>query len=101
MLQLFAGHGSGDGDAGWLCLDQLGNRLRRLRHEARSATMRPVPWLEGTAMVLCDVLDHHTIEPYRIRPRAMLKKQIARLERLGFEAKMATELEFFPVREKL
>jgi len=23
-------------------------------------TLRPVPWLEGTAMVLCDVLDHQT-----------------------------------------
>src|SRR3546814_34071 len=23
------------------------------------ATMRLTPWLEGTAMVLCDVLDHH------------------------------------------
>lgn len=58
-------------------------------------TIRPVPWLEGTAMVLCDVLDHHTYEPVSHSPRAILKKQIARLEALGFEAKMATELEFF------
>ena len=59
------------------------------------ATLRPVPWLEGTAMVLCDVLDHHTHKPVPHSPRAILKKQIARLEALGFEAKMATELEFF------
>ena len=26
------------------------------------STLRPVPWLEGTVMVLCDVLDHHTHE---------------------------------------
>lgn len=58
-------------------------------------TIRPVPWLEGTAMVLCDVLDHHTHEAVTHSPRAILKKQIARLEALGFEAKMATELEFF------
>ena len=58
-------------------------------------TLRPVPWLEGTAMVLCDVLDHHTHQPVPHSPRAILKKQIARLEALGFEAKMATELEFF------
>jgi glutamine synthetase len=58
-------------------------------------TLRPVPWLEGTAMVLCDVLDHHTYEPVPHSPRAILKKQIARLEALGYEAKMATELEFF------
>ncbi|UWR10808.1 glutamine synthetase family protein [Sulfitobacter mediterraneus] len=59
------------------------------------ATIRPVPWLEGTAMVLCDVLDHHTHEPVPHSPRAILKKQIARLEALGFDAMMATELEFF------
>uniref|UniRef100_UPI0040471627 glutamine synthetase family protein n=2 Tax=Yoonia sp. TaxID=2212373 RepID=UPI0040471627 len=58
------------------------------------ATLRPVPWLEGTAMVLCDVLDHHGA-PVSHSPRAILKKQIKRLEALGFEAKMATELEFF------
>jgi len=58
-------------------------------------TIRPVPWLEGTALVLCDVLDHHTHKPVPHDPRAMLKKQIARLDAMGFEAKMATELEFF------
>ncbi|GFE64163.1 glutamine synthetase family protein [Litoreibacter roseus] len=58
-------------------------------------TIRPVPWLEGTAMVLCDVLDHHTHDPVPHAPRAVLKKQIARLEALGFTAMMATELEFF------
>lgn len=58
-------------------------------------TIRLVPWLEGTAMVLCDVLDHHTHEPVPHSPRAVLKKQIARLDALGFDAMMATELEFF------
>lgn len=57
-------------------------------------TIRPVPWLEGTAMVLCDILDHHGA-PVSHSPRAMLKKQIARLKELGFDAMMATELEFF------
>ncbi|MEH6522663.1 glutamine synthetase family protein [Sulfitobacter sp.] len=59
------------------------------------ATIRPVPWLEGTALVLCDILDHHNHLPVPHSPRAILKKQISRLEALGFEAKMATELEFF------
>lgn len=58
-------------------------------------TLRTVPWLEGTAMVLCDILDHHHHQPITHSPRAILKKQIARLEALGFTAKMATELEFF------
>jgi len=29
-------------------------------------TLRPVPWLEGTAMVLCDVLDHHRYSKVRL-----------------------------------
>lgn len=59
------------------------------------STLRLVPWLEGTALVLCDVLDHHTHEEIPHSPRAVLKKQIARLNELGFEAMTATELEFF------
>lgn len=59
------------------------------------STLRPVPWLEGTAMVLCDILDHHTHAPVPHSPRAILKAQIARMEALGFTPKMATELEFF------
>ncbi|MEO0380443.1 MAG: glutamine synthetase family protein [Pseudomonadota bacterium] len=58
-------------------------------------TIRPVPWLEGTALVLCDVLDHHTHAEVPHSPRAVLKRQIARLKALGFDAMMATELEFF------
>jgi len=59
------------------------------------STIRLTPWLEGTAMVLCDILDHHTHAPVPHDPRAMLKKQVARLKELGFDAMMATELEFF------
>ncbi|MEH6831686.1 MAG: glutamine synthetase family protein [Sulfitobacter sp.] len=59
------------------------------------STIRLVSWLEGTALVLCDVLDHHTHEAVPHSPRAILKKQIKRLEALGYDAKMATELEFF------
>ncbi|WP_306043682.1 glutamine synthetase family protein [Mameliella sp. MMSF_3455] len=58
-------------------------------------TLRPMPWLEGTVMVLCDVLDHHTHEEVPHSPRAMLKKMVARAEAMGFTPMMATELEFF------
>ncbi|MBM1816026.1 glutamine synthetase family protein [Pseudosulfitobacter pseudonitzschiae] len=64
-------------------------------------TLRVLPWLEGTALVLCDVLDHHTHAPVPHDPRAILKKQVARLRDLGFEAKMATELEFFLFEKSL
>jgi len=58
-------------------------------------TLRPVPWLEGTVMVLCDVLDHRTHKEVPHSPRAVLKKQIKRLTEMGYDAMMATELEFF------
>jgi len=59
------------------------------------ATLRLTPWLEGTALVLCDVQDHATHAEVAHSPRAMLKQQIARLEKLGLTPMMATELEFF------
>ena len=59
------------------------------------STLRLVPWLEGTAMVLCDVLDHHSHEEIPHSPRAILKKQVRRLEAMGYSPMMATELEFF------
>ncbi|MGY9046014.1 MAG: glutamine synthetase family protein, partial [Rhodobacterales bacterium] len=65
------------------------------------STLRPVPWLAGTAMVLCDILDHHHHQPVPHSPRAILKKQIARLAELGFDAMMATELEFFLFEKSL
>ena len=58
-------------------------------------TLRKNPWLDGTAMVICDVLDHHTHEAVTHSPRAILKKQIKRLQEMGFDPIMATELEFF------
>jgi len=63
------------------------------------ATLRRVPWLPGTALVLCDVLDHHTREGVPHSPRAMLRRQIARLEGMGLQAMMASELEFFLFRQ--
>jgi len=57
-------------------------------------TLRVVPWLAGTALVLGDTLDHHGHEvPHS--PRAILKKQVARARAMGFEPMMATELEFY------
>lgn len=62
-------------------------------------TLRRIPWLEGTALVICDVLDHHTHAEVPHSPRAILKKQIARLEAMGMKPFMATELEFFLFKE--
>ena len=59
------------------------------------STLRRAAWLEGTALVLCDVLDHHGVREIPHSPRAMLKAQVARLEAIGLFPVTATELEFF------
>jgi glutamine synthetase len=58
------------------------------------ATLRRLPWLDGTALVLADVLDRHGEEvPHS--PRAILKKQVARLAAARMRAFLASELEFY------
>ncbi len=63
------------------------------------ATLRRVPWLPGTALVLCDTLDHRTHDLVPHAPRSVLKRQVARLEALGMKAMAATELEFYLFRD--
>ncbi|MEQ9642419.1 MAG: glutamine synthetase family protein [Alphaproteobacteria bacterium] len=62
------------------------------------STLRVTPWLEGTALVLSDVLDHHH-EPVPHSPRAILRAQVDRLAERGMTAYLASELEFYLFRE--
>jgi glutamine synthetase len=57
------------------------------------ATLRPVPWQPGTALVLADVqwLDH---TPVVQSPRQILRRQLDRLAERGWLAMVGTELEF-------
>ncbi len=57
-------------------------------------TLRLVPWLPATALVLGDCQDHHGND-LEHAPRSMLKKQIARARSMGFVSKMASELELY------
>ncbi|MEO0959352.1 MAG: glutamine synthetase, partial [Pseudomonadota bacterium] len=63
------------------------------------STLRRVPWAEGAALVLCDILDHHGHHEIAVSPRAILKAQMARLAGKGMTAMMASELEFYLFRE--
>jgi glutamine synthetase len=56
------------------------------------STLRLIPWHPATALVLCDVewLDG---SPVPASPRQILRRQIERLDDLGFDAYAATELE--------
>ncbi|MEQ9811741.1 MAG: glutamine synthetase family protein [Azospirillaceae bacterium] len=58
------------------------------------ATLRRIPWLPRTALVLADVQDHHHHDlPHS--PRGILKRQVARLEAMDMMAYCASELEFY------
>lgn len=58
-------------------------------------TLRVTPWLEGTALVLCDVVDHQDHNPLPHAPRSILKAQLERLNNAGMTAFAASELEFY------
>jgi glutamine synthetase len=62
------------------------------------ATLRRIPWLEGTALVLCDVLwnDGSPVNP---SPRQVLKRQVERAAELGYTAKFGSELEFYLLKD--
>jgi glutamine synthetase len=57
-------------------------------------TLCRLPWLEATALVLADVVDHHH-EDVPHSPRAILKSQVERLKKRKMRAYCASELEFY------
>jgi glutamine synthetase len=59
------------------------------------ATLRWCPWLEKTAMVICDITDEEDRSPVKVSPRQILKDQIARAAEMGFVIKTGSELEFY------
>jgi len=59
------------------------------------STLRICPWIDKTAMVICDIHDEHTNELVEVAPRTILKRQIERAERAGYMVATGSELEFF------
>ncbi|HEX3527248.1 MAG TPA: glutamine synthetase family protein [Thermoanaerobaculia bacterium] len=57
-------------------------------------TLRHAAWLPQTALVLCDLLDHHE-KPVEVSPRRMLQRQIERAREAGFTIMGGTEIELF------
>jgi glutamine synthetase len=56
-------------------------------------TLRLIPWLEGTAMLLAD-LEWDNGNPVVESPRGVLRRQLERLAERGWSAGVGTELEF-------
>jgi glutamine synthetase len=62
------------------------------------ATLRRIPWLEATALVLCDV-GWHDGSPVAPSPRQVLRAQVERANALGFTPMIGSELEFYLLKE--
>jgi glutamine synthetase len=62
------------------------------------ATLRRIPWLDRTALVLCDVVNHDG-SPVVASPRQVLIAQYERAEEMGFTPYAASELEFYLYKE--
>jgi glutamine synthetase len=62
------------------------------------ATLRRIPWLEATALVLCDVVWHDG-SPVNPSPRQVLKRQVERAAEVGYTAKFGSELEFYLLKD--
>jgi glutamine synthetase len=62
------------------------------------ATLRRIPWLEATALLLCDIAGHDgsDVTP---SPRQVLKRQVERARAMGYEPMFGSELEFYLFKE--
>ena len=63
------------------------------------STLRLVPWIDKTAMVICDVHDEETNEPVEVAPRQILKRQVERAAAEGYRIKAGSELEFYMFKD--
>jgi glutamine synthetase len=64
------------------------------------STLHLVPWLEKTALVIGDLVDHDDA-PIEVSPRAILQRQLGLAADQGYTVKAGTELEFFLFQESM
>jgi len=61
-------------------------------------TLRVVPWLEKTALVLSDTIDEATHTEIPVSPRTILKRQVAAAADAGYVIKAGSEFEYYVLR---
>src|SRR5438874_6753264 len=62
-------------------------------------SLRLIPWLEKSALVLADTIDEETDTEIPVSPRTILKRQVARAAKLGYAVKAGSEFEFYVLRD--
>jgi glutamine synthetase len=62
-------------------------------------TLRILPWLDKTALVLSDTYSEDGHEEIPVSPRTMLKRQVARAASMGLTVKAGSEFEYYVLKE--
>jgi glutamine synthetase len=62
-------------------------------------SLRVLPWLEKTALVLSDTVDEETHTEIPVSPRTILKRQVAAAAAKGFVVKAGSEFEYYVLRD--
>jgi glutamine synthetase len=66
-----------------------------MRGVVDASTIRYLPWIARTAMVIVDLVDVDSGEPIEVSPRRILQRQVAAARDAGFAVKCGSEIEFF------
>jgi glutamine synthetase len=80
----------------WASYEQGYGDMRAVVDES---TIRYLPWLERTAVVLADLADVDDGTPVAVSPRRILQQQVERAAAAGYRPRIGCELEFFLFRE--
>ncbi len=62
-------------------------------------SLRVLPWLEKTALVLSDTVDEETHQEIPISPRTILKRQVERATKAGIVVKAGSEFEYYVLKD--
>ena len=76
----------------WASYDQGYGDMRGVVDES---TVRYLPWIDRTAMVLVDLVDVDNGRPVEVSPRRILQAQVEKAEAQGYVPMIGSEIEFF------
>jgi glutamine synthetase len=62
-------------------------------------SLRVLPWLEKTALVLADAMDEETGVEIPVSPRTILKRQVEAAAKMGIAIKAGSELEYYVLKD--
>ena len=63
------------------------------------STVRVIPWVEKTALIMCHLLDVDTGALIDVAPRSILQAQVDAAAEMGFLPMVASEIEFYLFRD--